>query len=524
MPERLLGPARWSLRTRLLLLLGAVALLLGATLTAQITLQANQRRLRNDLLRGFDPALVHVTDLSARITDQDTAVRSLAITGDERFLDDYASAVDATEESFEALRSVPGPAAGLDDDLAEVDDLVEAWRDAAALPVVEAPTAERAAVFTEELQEEGLQLMDRVRVSIDEIEAWLTSQRDDLVVELDAASQRTTWAMVVQVVGVVLSGLLLIVALSRVVVAPLDRLGRDARRVADGDLDHVVRGDGSPDLAHLGADVDAMRRRILTELEQLNAASADLERQALELARSNDDLEQFAYVASHDLQEPLRKVSSFCQLLQKRYGGQLDDRADEYIHYAVDGARRMQDLINDLLDFSRVGRTTESFVDVDLSAVVDDVTGTLAPAIEDTGATITVGDLPVVTGDPRLLTAAVQNLVGNALKFRGEDPPEVRIDATLSDSSPDGHEWVISVADNGIGVDPAYHDQIFVIFKRLHGKADYAGTGIGLALAKKIAEFHGGRIWLDPAPPPGATFKLALPAHDATERNPTDAG
>jgi hypothetical protein len=329
--------------------------------------------------------------------------------------------------------------------------------------------------------------------------------------------------MILQVVGLVASGVLIIGALTRLVTGPLSRLGADARTVASGDLDHEVRGDGSPDLVRLGADVDAMRRRILDEVEHLNAATAGLARQAEELARSNDDLEQFAYVASHDLQEPLRKVSGFCQLLQMRYADQLDERANEYIHFAVDGAKRMQDLINDLLSFSRVGRTAESFEPVDLDELADQAVEVLGPAIEESGATVRVGDLPEVQGDRRLLGATLQNLIGNALKFRGPERPVVTIDATLTDGAA-GDEWVITVADNGIGVDPDYGEQIFTIFKRLHSKSEYPGTGIGLALSKKIVEFHGGRIWLEPTSPPGATFKLALPATVHRQKEPADAG
>jgi light-regulated signal transduction histidine kinase (bacteriophytochrome) len=216
-------------------------------------------------------------------------------------------------------------------------------------------------------------------------------------------------------------------------------------------------------------------------------------------------------------------VSGFCQLLQMRYAEQLDERANEYIHFAVDGAKRMQDLINDLLAFSRVGRTTESFELVDLDELADQAVEVLGPAIEETGATVTVGDLPEVRGDRRLLGATLQNLIGNALKFRGPQDPVVRIDATLTDGAA-GDEWVISVADNGIGVDPDYGEQIFTIFKRLHSKSEYPGTGIGLALSKKIVEFHGGRIWLEPTPPPGATFKLALPATVHGQKESADVG
>jgi light-regulated signal transduction histidine kinase (bacteriophytochrome) len=249
-----------------------------------------------------------------------------------------------------------------------------------------------------------------------------------------------------------------------------------------------------------------MRERITTELMRAESARAELAVRNIELSRSNVELEQFVYVASHDLQEPLRKVTSFVQLLQQRYEGELDERADQYIAYAVDGARRMQHLINDLLEFSRVGRTTERLVRVDLRETVDAGLANLDTLIEETQATITVGDLPVVRGDAGLLVSLWQNLVGNSLKFRGEEPPVVVIQATRS-----GQDWLVTVTDNGIGIGPHFADKIFVIFQRLHSREAYEGTGIGLALAKKIVEFHGGRIWLDTDHHPGTRICFSLP-------------
>jgi signal transduction histidine kinase len=524
-PERYLhGPARWSLRKRLALLLTAAGLLLAATLVTQVVLQQQQRSVRDELLTNLDPAVVATADLRGAVIDLETSVRGYSVTDDPRFLESYAAAEEGGTASLDELASLVVDDRGLSREVEDVRALVEEWQERIARPIIAATTeAERAAVRTVEFEQEGLRRVEAMRASIDSIENELLVVRSDKVRDLNGAARRSTWAMVLQAGGVVLAGVLLLIALTRVVIRPIDHLGRDARKVAGGDLRHVVRGQGSPDLARLGGHVDAMRTRILAEVEQLSEATADLERQTEELARSNSDLEQFAYVASHDLQEPLRKVSSFCQLLQKRYSDQLDERANEYINFAVDGAKRMQDLINDLLAFSRVGRTTESFEPIDLGEVVDDVVGVLDPAIESTGATVTVGEMPVVDGDRRLLGAAFQNLVANALKFRGEAPPTVDISAARCDGA-EGAEWIVTVADNGIGIDPAYGDQIFVIFKRLHGKAEYAGTGIGLALVKKIVEFHGGRVWLDSHPPPGSTFKLALPAGTPKERSTPDAG
>jgi light-regulated signal transduction histidine kinase (bacteriophytochrome) len=251
-----------------------------------------------------------------------------------------------------------------------------------------------------------------------------------------------------------------------------------------------------------------MRRRILVEVAALQAARDEVELRALELQRSNAELEQFAYVASHDPQEPLRKVASFCQMLELRYGEQLDDRAREYIAFAVDGAKRMQDLINDLLAFSRVGRIGTPHGEVPLRAVLDGVRRDLGAAIEETGARVEVGDLPTVRGDPTLLAVVFRNLIANAIKFRGDEPPRVVVSADR-----DGDMWDFTVSDNGIGIEPEYAERIFVIFQRLHTRQAYEGTGIGLALCRKIVEHHGGRIWLAaPRNGAGATFRFTLPS------------
>lgn len=230
-----------------------------------------------------------------------------------------------------------------------------------------------------------------------------------------------------------------------------------------------------------------------------------LERQAADLARSNAELEQFAYVASHDLQEPLRMVASFTQLLAKRYTGKLDDTADRYIHFTVDGAKRMQQLIADLLALSRVGTSGGEFRDVPLEDVMSEVLLNLGPAIQDSGAAVFHDSLPMVFADRGQLVQLLQNLIGNAIKFRGTKMPRVHISAAEA-----GDDWTISVSDNGIGIAPEHAERVFQIFQRLHTRDQYPGTGIGLAVCRKIVQRHGGKIWFDSTPGGGTTFHFTL--------------
>ncbi|MBB4285560.1 cache domain-containing protein [Roseospira goensis] len=269
-------------------------------------------------------------------------------------------------------------------------------------------------------------------------------------------------------------------------------------------------------------DTNAMRLAETTRLAQAlkgaatrrDAAEAALERQTRNLEKSTADLERFVYVASHDLREPLRIIASYVGLLRRRYRGRLDADADAFIDYASEGARRMHDMIGDLLTFVRVQRSEEPFVAVPLGRVLDRVLATLAARIEETGAKVSVAPtLPVVHGREPLLVSLMQNLIENALKYRDpERPAKVRVEAAVTDD-----EAVLSVADNGIGIDPAYHDRIFLFFQRLHPASSYPGTGMGLSLCRSIAESHGGRIWLESEPGVGTTFHVALPLAPADE-------
>ncbi len=287
----------------------------------------------------------------------------------------------------------------------------------------------------------------------------------------------------------------------------LVRLDRDQAYAPIDRLVWLVGGVGLLVIAPLTGFAAWASWRLVRESRALRRTQRELEASVAELERSNHELRQFAYVASHDLQEPLRMVASYTQLLARRYKGKLDADADEFIGYAVDGAGRMQRLINDLLAYSRVTSHGQTFERTDCQALVRDVLMNLRVAIEESRAVVTYDRLPAVRADGGQLGQVFQNLVGNAIKFRGREPPRVHISAVRREA-----EWLFAVRDNGIGIDPQYAERIFIIFQRLHNRAEYPGTGIGLAICKKIVERHGGRIWVESETGKGATFYFTLPA------------
>ena len=260
---------------------------------------------------------------------------------------------------------------------------------------------------------------------------------------------------------------------------------------------------------------EAVRRALREKHERWlrHEMEEDLARKVDELARSNGDLEQFAYVASHDLQEPLRMVRAYTQLLGEKYKGRLDEDADKFIGYASEGALRMQVLIQDLLAFSRVGRKETAYTSVDCNAVMEEVRQTLTSAIEESGAVVTSASLPSVWADHTQMAQVFQNLVGNGIKFRGKEPPVVSVQAEKADQY-----WLFNVSDNGIGIAPEYADNVFVVFQRLHARTEYPGNGIGLAICKKIVERYGGKIWVESRPGSGCSFKFTMPFRDPGEK------
>jgi len=282
------------------------------------------------------------------------------------------------------------------------------------------------------------------------------------------------------------------------------------------DIEEHQRPDGARRYMHVikAPVLDARARVIGTQTmfwdeTARREAEEALGRTAAELRRSNRELELFAHVASHDLQEPLRMIASYTKLLARRYGERLDSDAKEYIQFSVDGAVRMQDLLQDLLAYSRVNSRAMPLAPTDGGEALADVLANLKLAIEEAGAVVTHDPLPTVMADATQLRQLLQNLIANALKFRGTEKPRIHVSARTSEGSPQP-EWILSVRDNGIGIEPSYFERIFVIFQRLHTRDEYPGTGLGLALCKKIVERHGGRIWVESTPRQGSTFFFTL--------------
>ncbi|MCH8910476.1 MAG: HAMP domain-containing protein [Chloroflexi bacterium] len=337
---------------------------------------------------------------------------------------------------------------------------------------------------------------------------YIESANIGLIVKMDRSEALSRFSANMGAFILTLPLLLLGVIITALIVArqllnPITHLTRSVERFSRGEFDSRVSVESSDEIGTLAETFNAMALSIQESNSKLEER---VEQRTAELQRSNQDLEQFAYVASHDLQEPLRMVSSYTQLLSRRYAGKLDSDADEFIDFAVDGAKRMQTLINALLTYSRVGRHNSDYATLNASDVVNEAIENLHARVTDAGAIVSVADLPSLIADRQQLLSLFQNLIDNAIKYRSsERSPHIWIDAERT-----GSAWQFSVKDNGIGIDSAYTDKIFTIFQRLHRRDEYPGTGIGLAVAKKIVERAGGRIWLTSVPGEGSTFYFTV--------------
>ncbi|MGI5499825.1 ATP-binding protein [Lentzea sp. CA-135723] len=502
------GPSlkRWSVLVSTVL----VVVLLASTAAVLMAIDSLTQA-RSRLLDVVGPAVVSAQQLGTDVVDQENGIRGYVLSGSTDFLKPYENGLGRQSAAVDVVKILGTPK--VVEAVTTLDSALTAWRDEYADPTI---TAVRGGTPVPD-EASGKQRFDQVRTALSALQAEIALERANARTALNNSASSMAITCVVAMAVLLIAVLACVAALLVYVVRPLTRLRGEVGQVAGGDFAHTVTSSGPVELRALGHDVERMRTRIVDELDQAQERNVALDAATEELRRSNAELEQFAYVASHDLQEPLRKVASFCQLLEKRYRDQLDDRAVQYIDFAVDGAKRMQLLISDLLAFSRVGRMRDQQVVVAASDLVGEARRNLAQALEESGAEVEVGDLPEVRGEARLLVGVFQNLIGNAVKFRGAEPPHVRIDAERGDAG----MWVFSVRDNGIGVEEQYAERIFVIFQRLHTKDRYPGTGIGLAMCRKIVEHHGGSIWLDTTVTTGTTIRFTLPNADAHSLVPT---
>ncbi|WP_234348909.1 sensor histidine kinase [Streptomyces sp. WM6373] len=514
------GPSLQAWLTSVLVLLALMVVgtgALGAALLSHTTTAGNR------LVDGILPAQRDALRLETALLDQETGVRGYLLADEPALLEPYERGLTNETDAARRLATVLAGDEGDDgvrEDLAAVQEAARTWREQFAAPAI---ASVEKGTAPPSLQD-GKDRFDEVRRRIAAQQARLDRIQADARTTFGEARSQRDHILLAIVVAFLLAGTALAVLLHVGVLRPLALVRTASQRVADGAFEEEIPLRGPSDLRALARAVEAMRHRTVAELkasrrnaERLDRTAAELDAQAVELRRSNAELEQFAYVASHDLQEPLRKVASFCQLLEKRYGDQLDERGAQYIGFAVDGAKRMQVLINDLLTFSRVGRVQDARETVAMDGPLDRALRNLAAAVEESGAEIIRPErLPDVVGDPTLLTMLWQNLVGNAVKFRSPDRAP-RVEVALAegpDAEPGFHTF--TVTDNGIGVPAEFAEKVFVIFQRLHGRETYGGTGIGLSLCKKIVEHAGGRIRIDTDHREGTRIVFTLPVVAAT--------
>ncbi|MGW1184616.1 sensor histidine kinase [Streptomyces drozdowiczii] len=502
--------ARLSVQNWVHLILAAFVLVVCGCVVAGGLVLARISDRTTELVDRIQPARSASFQLQNALLNQETGVRGYALTGDASFLEPFAAGKKEEADRLARVRSAIGDTAPYNRDLDRIAAAASEWRRVHADPLIADVRRDGPGARSSDRTAESKAAFDKLRQLYGTQQAHLDAARDRARAQLDDARHTRDRVLAALLIVFALCVVALSVLFQRTVGRPLNALAEASRRVRSNDYRRQrIEVRGPSDVRSVASAVEDMRARLVAELDAAQEREDVLAQQAVELRRSNSELEQFAYVASHDLQEPLRKVASFCQLLEKRYGNELDGRGKQYIDFAVDGAKRMQVLINDLLTFSRVGRVHDSWTPVELDQSLDRALGNLAMVIEESGTTVVREDpLPSVTGDSTTLAMIWQNLIGNAVKFRRPDEPCV---ITVG-CEREGDGWHFTVADNGIGIAPEFAEKVFVIFQRLHGRDEYDGTGIGLALCRKIIEFHGGRIWLDPDSRQGARVHFSLPA------------
>ncbi|HEX3509481.1 MAG TPA: ATP-binding protein [Solirubrobacteraceae bacterium] len=484
------------------------ALLAFAAVGVGLALVANAQlgHRRGELLDRVQPSLRAAIELEGALLNEETGVRGYALSGQRDFLAPYLAGHAAELAAYRKIEARLS-STGARPQLLALEARAREWRQQLVVPTLRMRGATPHGSIA--LNSRGRVLFNAVRAALASLDHMLQARDNTVRASLDSAAS-TLEGLLIAAAALIAGSLLAAgLVLRRILTRPLARLEADAAAVAAGDFTRPLSAaSGAREIVDLRGEIETMRARIVQELDSVQRAHSLLGRQAEELRRSNAELDQFASVAAHDLQEPLRKIASFCQALKLRYGGRLDERADEYIEYAVDGAKRMQVLITALHELARVGRQGAR-MQIELGEALAAAERSLSAELGHSGARIESDPLPSIRGDPVLMTSLFGNLLGNALKFRDSQQPVVRIGCLRGIDT-----WELSFADNGIGIEPQYAERIFQVFQRLHTREEYEGTGIGLALCRKIVEYHGGRIWLDPEHRGGARFVMTLPISD----------
>ncbi len=441
-----------------------------------------------------DEFIRKLDELLSTIRDAETGQRGYLLTGQDRYLAPFLTAkanLQAKRSDIAVLASRNGVPR---QDIANLNSFVDAKMAELQLTIDLQQAHKASAALAEVETNRGQQYMSEIRASIGALKDQQTATFSR---RLQTQHRSQTELNAVLGVGIVLGFVLLYWAyrFNTLYAGERDAVEAEIRRLNN-----------------------TLESRVKERTAELENRTKELERRSAELQRSNADLMQFAYVASHDLQEPLRMIGSYTGLLARRYHGQLDEAADRYIRFAVEGANRMQALIQDLLSYSRAGTQDLEKKPVSSEQVVQTALRNLDLAIKESSAVVRYGNLPVVDADETKLVQVMQNLLANALKFRkAQVVPEVSITAQHA-----GDEWTFAITDNGIGFDPKYCDRIFQIFQRLHGIGKYPGNGIGLAICRRVIEHHGGRLWAESQPETGSTFFFTLPAATDGHNKPSD--
>lgn len=477
------SPARkWSVEKKTSVMLGLASVIL-VTLNILFYLSFLKQKETSDQVNLSQKNLRALEDVLSSVKDAETGQRGYLLTGEESYLKPYNLALKTIDQQIDQLKILSLVDPDQKQQLLILEPLVRSKLAELQKTVDLKKNKDINAALSLVLTNQGKELMDQIRIEIQQMQKRKNQQLQNWLLAKDQEARSIQQTFIVCFILNMLAFYLVYRAIQQ---------------------EMTERQQTEALLKKLNEDLENIVQNRTAELKDANT----------NLLRSNRELEQFAYVASHDLQEPLRAVNSYTQLLARKYQSNLDAKADKYIGYIVEGANRMQQLIEDLLNFSRIGTEGKELQPIALETILAQVLCHLKVAIIKSQAIVTHEPLPTIKGDKTQLIQLFQNLIANAIKFRKSEPPEVHIKGVQQDK-----KWLISVSDNGIGMEEEYFERIFVIFQRLHSRTEYPGTGIGLAVCKRIVECHGGRIWVESTLGVGTTFYLTIPCFEDSKNH-----